>query len=102
MPQVLIVTPVHPEPLKFEAKMGESLLDLALTHDLPIAHACGGFCACTTCHVKVIAGADQLSTPEEEEIERLEAADGSSPQSRLACQSLIKGDVTFQIVNWEE
>jgi 2Fe-2S ferredoxin len=38
-----------------------SLLDIALNHGVHLEHACGGSCACTTCHVIVKAGDNNLS-----------------------------------------
>jgi 2Fe-2S ferredoxin len=83
-----------------EVKKGESILEAAIAHDVPLQHACGGFCACTTCHVHVKSGAENLSAIEEDESERIErAASGVSLQSRLGCQSRIHGDVTVEIVD---
>ncbi len=97
MPKVTFL-PVN---VTVEAKMGESILDVALNHDIPLEHACGGFCACTTCHIKVKAGASSLSALEEEEIERLGGvAEYSSSESRLGCQARVKGDVTVEMVNY--
>jgi len=36
----------------------ESLLDVAEHFDIHLEHACGGSCACTTCHVIVKDGTD--------------------------------------------
>ena len=83
----------------YEAKDGQSLLDVAIENDVPLQHACGGFCACTTCHVHVKAGLDKLSESEEEEEERLDRATGITLQSRLGCQARIHGDVTVEIQN---
>ena len=85
----------------FEGSAGESVLDVALNHDVPLMHACGGFCACTTCHVHVKEG--KLSPMEEDEKERLETtASGVNENSRLACQAKLDGDVTVEIVNLDE
>jgi 2Fe-2S ferredoxin len=63
-------------------------------------HACGGFCACTTCHVHVKSGAKNISPIEEDEQERVErGADRVTLESRLGCQSRIHGDVTVEIMN---
>ena len=35
----------------------ESILDIALNNGITLDHACGGNCACTTCHVWVKEGA---------------------------------------------
>jgi ferredoxin, 2Fe-2S len=84
----------------YDARAGESLLDVAISNDIPIQHACGGFCACTTCHVKVKAGAENLSAREDDEIERIEFVTDLQPESRLACQARVeRGDVTVEIVN---
>ncbi len=82
-----------------EVQNGESILDVAIGHDVPLQHACGGFCACTTCHVIVHSGADRLSPMEEEEQERIQMAAGVEARSRLSCQAKIHGDVTVEIVN---
>jgi len=82
-----------------EAKKGESILDVAINYDVPIQHACGGFCACTTCHVHVKSGAEFLSALEDEEADRLERTGNVQTGSRLGCQAKVKGDVTVEIVN---
>ena len=38
-----------------------SILDIALGHGVPMEHACGGHCACTTCHVIVREGMENLN-----------------------------------------
>lgn len=84
----------------FEAKNGESILDVAIDHDVPLQHACGGFCACTTCHVIVKEGQQNLSEMEEDEEERLErVAVGLTLRSRLGCQAKVQGDVVVEIQN---
>lgn len=87
-----------PDQITCEALEGESILDVALNHDIPLQHACGGFCSCTTCHVLVIQGESSLSKVEVEEEERLGSVDGPS-NSRLGCQAKVRGDVTVQIMN---
>ncbi len=42
----------------------ESLLDIALNFGIHLEHACGGNCACTTCHVVVKDGGEDLTEPE--------------------------------------
>ncbi len=74
-----------------------SLLDIALNVGVPLEHACGGHSACTTCHVIVRAGAVNLSELEDVEADRLDTAWEVTPQSRLACQAVVKGDVECEI-----
>ena len=83
-------------PLADHGKPG-SLLDIALAHDIPLEHNCGGSCACTTCHVIVKAGAENLSKMEEDEEERLDTAEGLTLHSRLGCQAVVQGDVVVEI-----
>ena len=59
------ITPYHEH-----GKEG-SFLDVALNNGIDLEHACGGNCACTTCHVIVKQGEENLSDMEEDEEERL-------------------------------
>jgi ferredoxin, 2Fe-2S len=78
----------------------ESLLDIALNFGLDLEHACGGSCACTTCHVIVKEGDDNLSEMEEDEADRVDEAAGVTLHSRLGCQAVVTGDVVIEIPNW--
>lgn len=81
------------------ARAGQTLLEVAIAHDIPIQHACGGFCACTTCHVHVKGSAAGLGPMQEEEEDRIGSVDRYTPESRLACQTPVTGDVTVTIQN---
>ena len=48
----------------------ESLLDVALNNGIRLDHACGGNCACTTCHIWVKEGAENLSEMDDDEADR--------------------------------
>jgi 2Fe-2S ferredoxin len=74
-----------------------SLLDIALNFGIPIEHACGGNCACTTCHVIVREGAANLSPMGDQEADRLDTAWDVGPDSRLACQAVATGDVVCEV-----
>ena len=74
-----------------------SLLDIALNVGVPLEHVCGGNCACTTCHVIVRSGMANLSEMQDDEADRLDTAWDLTPQSRLACQAVVKGDVVCEI-----
>jgi len=80
-----------------EVKSGQSVLEAALDFDIPLEHACGGVCACTTCHIHVTDGQANLSTMDEEETDRLEYRGDRDPKSRLACQAKVLGDITIEI-----
>ena len=83
-------------PLAVHGRPG-SLLDIALANDIPLEHNCGGSCACTTCHVVVREGEDNLSAMEQDEEDRLDTAEGLTLHSRLGCQAVVRGNVVVEI-----
>ena len=80
----------------------ESLLDVALNNGIRLDHACGGNCACTTCHIWVKEGADNLSEMDDDEADRLDMAADLQLNSRLGCQAVINkpGKVVVEIPAW--
>jgi 2Fe-2S ferredoxin len=74
-----------------------SLLDVASHFSVPLEHACGGSCACTTCHVIIREGGQRLSEVQEDEADRLDTAWALTPHSRLGCQAVVKGDVVCEV-----
>ena len=78
----------------------ESLLDIAMNFGIHLEHACGGSCACTTCHVVVKDVVDNLSPMDDDEFDRVEQASDFQLNSRLGCQAVVKGDVTVTIPSW--
>jgi 2Fe-2S ferredoxin len=80
----------------------KSLLDVALNFGFHLEHACGGNCACTTCHVVVIKGAECLSEMDDEEQDRLDMAADLTLHSRLGCQSVIEqdGELVVEVPEW--
>lgn len=79
-----------------------SILEIALGHDIDIDHACGGVCACSTCHVIVRQGLESCQEASDDELDQLDAAPGLTPKSRLACQTVPNGkcDLVVEIPNW--
>lgn len=88
-----------------EAKVGTSILEAALANGVELDHACGGVCACSTCHVKVLAGAEVLSEMSDDEADQLDEARDVGLDSRLGCQARILrvpqgGRVEVAIPRW--
>jgi 2Fe-2S ferredoxin len=94
---------VDPEALPYsrEGRPG-SLLDIAQGNDIDIEHACGGVCACSTCHVIVRAGFDSCQPASDDEEDMLDSAPGLEITSRLACQAVPDGttDVVVEVPGW--
>lgn len=78
-------------PFQHDGQPG-SILDVLLSHGVHLEHACGGNCACTTCHVIVRQGFDRLGEASEQEEDLLDRAPGLTPTSRLGCQAVIEDD----------
>jgi len=80
----------------------ESILDIALNFGISLDHACGGNCACTTCHVWVKQGAENLSEMDDDEADRLDMAADLQLNSRLGCQAQIirPGKVVVEMPAW--
>lgn len=73
------------------AECGKSLMENALSHDVPGIDAdCGGGCSCATCHVVIDAAwAERVGAAAEAEAMMLEFIDGVQPTSRLSCQIIV-------------
>jgi 2Fe-2S ferredoxin len=87
---------------ELKAAKGQHLLEVAVDNGVNIEHACGAVCACSTCHVYVEKGMDQLSESEEDEEDRVEEAPGLQANSRLSCQCHIEGDgpIVVRVPAW--
>ncbi len=79
-----------------------SLLSSLLQSGVEIDHACGGVCACSTCHVLVRKGLSTCSEATEDEEDMLDSAPALTSVSRLACQTVPDGtqDIHLEIPEW--
>ncbi len=84
------------------AAKGEHLLEVAIEAGINIEHACGGVCACSTCHIYLEDGDDQVSEATEAEEDRVEEAPGLQINSRLSCQCEVEGDgpIVIRVPSW--
>ncbi|KAM7206579.1 Adrenodoxin, mitochondrial [Naviculisporaceae sp. PSN 640] len=76
---------------KIAVNKGDNLLDIAQAHDLEMEGACGGSCACSTCHVIVQDQDyyDKMPEPDDDENDMLDLAFGLTETSRLGCQVVM-------------
>jgi ferredoxin, 2Fe-2S len=79
----------EPDGLEVEVPVGTTLRDAAEKAGAFLGSACGGVCACSTCHVYVREGLDALSPMEMGEEDQLDDAFDVRPPSRLGCQARV-------------
>lgn len=74
------------------AAEGESVLDVALNNNISLQHNCGGVCGCSTCHIYVESGMDDLPEITDKEEDFIDRAVNPRLNSRLACQCVVQGN----------
>jgi ferredoxin len=79
------------------ADVGDSILDAAAEAGIPVGSACGGVCACSTCHVYVTQGGDLLSPQDDDEADVLDKAFDVRASSRLSCRARVVADGSISV-----
>ena len=81
-----------------------SVLDIALGAGIDLEHACGGVCACSTCHVIIKNGLETCNEATDDELDQLDEAPAITLQSRLACQCIPDGsqNLLVEIPEWNK
>jgi ferredoxin len=84
----------------FSVADGDNLLDIAQSNDLEMEGACGGSCACSTCHVVVATEEmfDKMEEPSDDENDMLDLAFGLTETSRLGCQVCMSKELDGLVV----
>lgn len=84
----------------FTVADGDNLLDIAQANDLEMEGACGGSCACSTCHVIVEKEEDfdKMEEPSDDENDMLDLAFGLTETSRLGCQVVMSKELDGLVV----
>lgn len=77
------------EKLVENAEEGYSILEITEDHDIHLNHNCGGVCACSTCHVYIMKGMDDVEEITDKEEDFIDRAINPTLDSRLACQCII-------------
>ncbi len=67
----------------------QSILEVALKHDIELHHNCGGVCACSTCHLYIEKGEDLVEELSEKEEDFIDRAVNPRLNSRLGCQCVL-------------
>ncbi|QAX82260.1 ISC system 2Fe-2S type ferredoxin [Candidatus Pseudomonas adelgestsugas] len=100
MPQVIFLPHAKhcPDGMVVEAETGQSILEVAHDNHIELESACGGVCACTTCHCVIREGFQSLEEADELEENLLDCVWGLEITSRLSCQAKIGlGDIAVEI-----
>ncbi|MHB8419801.1 MAG: 2Fe-2S iron-sulfur cluster-binding protein [Myxococcales bacterium] len=92
MPKVTFL----PDGITTDVPKGTSILDAGMAAGVRIGNACGGVCACSTCHVWVKQGLASLPEQDDRELDILDKAFDVKPQSRLSCQAEV-GDADLVV-----
>jgi 2Fe-2S ferredoxin len=82
----------EPDGIAADVATGTTILEAARACGAQVGSACGGVCACSTCHVYVKEGLAQLSPAGEREEDIMDKAFDVRPASRLGCQAKLLGD----------
>lgn len=91
------VTFLNDEQKTIEVAKGTTLLEAAKAIHAQVGYACGGVCACSTCHVYIKKGRTSLSSQQEREEDILDKAFDVRSDSRLGCQSRILGEEDIEV-----
>jgi ferredoxin len=76
-----------------QVPVGSTVLEAALGMGVRISHVCNASGTCSTCRVEVVAGAENLSPIEPNEI-----AYSMGPNCRLGCQAKVLGNVGVRVL----
>lgn len=98
------ITFIDPEGARrqVEAEPGKTLLELAEEHDVKLGSACGGVCACSSCHCYIREGLDSLEEMDDSEEDRLDMGFDVRPYSRLGCQVKVPDEPEDMVVEISE
>ena len=81
---------------KLEARRGGTLLAAAMKNGFRLMHVCGARTLCGTCRVKIVEGADNLTSMSAKEKLSLRYHLSISSRARLACQARVEGPVEVE------
>jgi 2Fe-2S ferredoxin len=88
----------EPDGIEIDVPVGTSILEASNKAHSQVGSACGGVCACSTCHVYVKQGLDDLSEAKDREEDILDKAFDVKANSRLGCQSKIESEDAVIVV----
>ena len=88
MPKIEFLASIAGSAKQADAPDGGVLLEICDAALAPIPLSCRS-ASCATCHIEVLEGGELLEPPEDAEQDLLDII-GGPPNSRLACQAIVK------------
>lgn len=86
------------QPVELPIAEGESVLDVCLENGIELQHNCGGVCGCSTCHIYLNNGTDNVQEISDKEEDFIDRAVNPRITSRLGCQCvMIDGNIEVTI-----
>lgn len=82
--------------------MNLNLMEALKASEYPVLGTCGGMALCASCHISVEEGLQNLPEPGDAELDMLDTLPNALPNSRLACQLRINGDLSGAYVKLQE
>lgn len=96
MPKITFIGPDGRQTV--EAEPGATLLEVAEDNHIKMGSACGGVCACSSCHTYVRSGLETLPEMSDAEADRLDMGFDVRTYSRLGCQVKVgEEDLTVEL-----
>jgi 2Fe-2S ferredoxin len=83
--------------IEIDVPLGTTLLKASKLAGAPEGDACGGVCACSTCHVYVETGSELLTPAADDEEDILDKAFDVQMGSRLGCQAKIQREGLIEL-----
>jgi ferredoxin, 2Fe-2S len=75
-----------------------SLMEVLKASEYDILATCGGMALCATCHVEIISGGENLSAPQDAELDMLDTLPDAGTDSRLSCQIKVGENLNGLVV----
>lgn len=92
MPKITFTDPEGTRTVVEVPAGSEDLLEIAEEHGVKMGSACGGVCACSSCHCYIRKGGDSLEEMSDKEEDRLDMGFDVRPSSRLGCQCIVQDE----------
>ena len=87
----------EPDGIEVDVPVGTTFLEAARDSDAQVGSACGGVCACSTCHVYVKEGLQQLSEVSDREEDIMDKAFDVRPPPAWAVRPSCTADRTYVV-----